>query len=73
MAMDCPIDVSDSKTYPTITRGDKDWKKFINFRNGFARLAPDVREAFSSDIAVNKVLRQYLESQAPQTQRTSKK
>jgi hypothetical protein len=62
MAMDCPVDVSDPKTYPTITRGDKDWKKFVNFRNGFARIAPDLRKAFPNDRAVNDALREFLGS-----------
>ena len=58
--MDCPADVSDPLRYPTITRGDKDWEKFINFRKGFARLAPDVRKAFADDHAVNEALREFL-------------
>jgi hypothetical protein len=63
MAMDCPTDVSDTKRYPTVTRGGKDWKKFINFRNGFARLAPDVRKAFPTNRSVNVALRRYLQAE----------
>jgi len=62
MAMDCPVDVSDAKRYPTITRGDKDWKKFVNFRNGFVRLDPELRKAFPTDRSVNAALRDYLRS-----------
>lgn len=62
--MDCPPDVSDPKTYPTITRGEKDWKKFINFRNGFARLHPELRAAFPTNQSVNAALRDYLKLKA---------
>jgi hypothetical protein len=60
MAMDCPMDVSDPRTYPTITRGDKDWAKFVNFRNGFVRLHPEVRKAFPDSRSVNAALRKVL-------------
>lgn len=58
--MDCPPDVSDPERYPTITRGDKDWKKFITFRNGFVRLGPALRKRFPNNRAVNAALRNYL-------------
>jgi hypothetical protein len=60
MAIDCQMDVSDPTRYPTITRGSKDWKKFINFRNGFVRLDPELRKVFRSDRAVNAALKKYL-------------
>jgi hypothetical protein len=60
MAMDCPMDVTDTKRYPTITRGGKDWKKFVNFRNGFVRLDPEFRKAFPTERAVNSFLRKHL-------------
>jgi hypothetical protein len=60
MAIDCPIDVSDATRYPTITRGGKDWEKFISFRNGFVRLEPELRKAFGTSRAVNEALREYL-------------
>lgn len=59
--MDCPLDTSDPARYPTITRGDKDWKKFIAFRNGFVRLSPDLQKQFKDEQAVNEALRQYLQ------------
>jgi hypothetical protein len=62
MAMDCPPDVSDPERYPTITRGDKDWKKFVNFRNGFVRLDPELRKVFKSNRSVNAALRDYLQA-----------
>jgi hypothetical protein len=65
MAMDCPSDASDLDRYPTITRGDKDWKKFIAFRNGFVRLGPDLRKQFKDERAVNEALRQYLQTRRP--------
>jgi len=71
MAMDCPMDVTDRKRYPTITRGSKDWKKFINFRNGFVRLSPDVRKAFPTDRAVNDALRDLI-AQRMQSRRGKK-
>ncbi|MCC7351622.1 MAG: hypothetical protein IT446_13750 [Phycisphaerales bacterium] len=67
MAMDCPADTSDSDRYPTITRGDKDWKKFIAFRNGFVRLSPDLQKQFKDERAVNEALRQYLRMRRPAT------
>jgi hypothetical protein len=60
MAMDCPLDVSDPQRYPTITRGDKDWKKFIAFRNGFIRLDPALRKQFPDNRSVNAALKSYL-------------
>jgi hypothetical protein len=60
MAMDCPMDVTDKRRYPTITRGAKDWKKFINFRKRFVRLDPELRKAFRSERAVNTALKKYL-------------
>ncbi len=60
MAMDCPMDVTDVKRYPTITRGAKDWKKFINFRNGFARLDPELRKAFPTNRSDNAALKSCL-------------
>ena len=62
MAIDCPKDVSDTKRYPTITRGSKDWKKFIAFRNGFVRLEPELRKAFPTNRSVNSALKNYLRS-----------
>ena len=62
MAYDCPADTSDPKRFPTITRGDKDWKKFIKFRNGFVRLEPSVRKAFPNDKSVNQALRSVLKN-----------
>ncbi|MGH7214335.1 MAG: hypothetical protein ACREIT_06185 [Tepidisphaeraceae bacterium] len=64
MAMDCPADVSDAKRYPTITRGDKDWKKFIAFRNGFVRLDPEIRKRFPTNRSVNDALKEYLHGAA---------
>lgn len=61
MAMDCPPDASDPDRYPTITRGDKDWKKFIAFRNGFVRLTPELQMQFKDERAVNEALRQYMQ------------
>lgn len=60
MAMDCPEDISDTGRYPTITRGDKDWKKFIKFRNGFVRLDPELRSQFPDNRSVNAALKSYL-------------
>lgn len=60
MAMDCPPDASDPERYPTITRGDRDWKKFVAFRNGFVRLSPELRKQFADERAVNEALREYL-------------
>ncbi len=61
MAMDCPMDTSDPTAYPTITRGDKDWKKFIAFRNGFVRLDPELRKLFPDNRSVNNALKAFLE------------
>lgn len=71
MAMDCPMDVSDPEKYPTITRGDKDWEKFVNFRNGFFRLDPDLRKAFPTSRSVNTALRKLIEA-VPDTARRKK-
>jgi len=60
MAIDCPMDTSDPETYPTITRGDKDWKKFVTFRNGFVRLDPEIRKVFPDNRSVNEALRTFL-------------
>jgi hypothetical protein len=60
MAYDAPPDTSDPNRFPTITRGDKDWKKFVKFRNGFVRLEPAVRKAFPNDKSVNAALRAIL-------------
>jgi len=62
MAMDCPMDTSDPDTYPTITRGDKDWKKFISFRNGFVRLSPELRKMFPNNRSVNNALEAFLQT-----------
>ncbi len=59
--MDCPIDVTDTDRYPTITRGDRDWKKFVKFRNGFVRLDPEIRKAFPTNRSVNAALKKYLQ------------
>ena len=61
MAMDCPMDTSDPETYPTITRGDKDWKKFVAFRNGFVRLDPEIRKNFPDNRSVNNALKAFLQ------------
>jgi hypothetical protein len=63
MAYDCPPDTSDPKQFPTITRGEKDWKKFVNFRNGFVRLDPQIREAFPTSESVNRALRALVKQQ----------
>lgn len=63
MAMDCPADTSDPSKYPTITRGDTDWKKFVAFRNGFVRLDPEIRKLFSNNRSVNDALRKHLRSE----------
>jgi hypothetical protein len=62
MAYDAPPDTSDPKRFPTITRGAKDWKKFLNFRNGFVRIDPQVRKAFPTDESVNRALRAFLKN-----------
>ena len=59
MAMDCPMDTSDPETYPTTSRGDKDWKKFVAFRNGFVRLDPEIRKVFPDNRSVNEALRTF--------------
>jgi hypothetical protein len=56
LAYDAPRDVSDPKRFPTITRDAKDWRKFLTFRNGYARLKPMLRQAFPTDAAVNEAL-----------------
>ena len=56
MAYDAPRDVSDPKRFPTIGRDEKSWGKFLTFRNGFAKLRPEFREAFPDDAAVNEAL-----------------
>ena len=60
MAYDCPPDVSDQKKFPTIGTDVKEWKKFITFRHGFAKLDPEVRKFFKSDKAVNEALKELL-------------
>ncbi len=72
MAIDCPLDTSDSETYQTITRGDKDWKKFIKFRNGFVRLDPELRRLFRSSASVNTALRRLISAEGEMPARSSK-
>lgn len=58
MAYEPPKDVSDPKRYPTIARGREEWERFLSFKRGFVRLAPDLREFFKDDTQVNDLLRQ---------------
>jgi hypothetical protein len=72
MAYDAPPDTSDPTRFPTIGRGPDDWKKFVNFRNGFVRLAPDLQKKFRDDSTVNHALRNWLETQNPSKRRKRK-
>lgn len=60
MAYDAPRDVSDPKRFPTIGKDAASWKKFITFRNGFAKIRPELRQAFPDDKAVNEALEKVL-------------
>jgi hypothetical protein len=60
MAEDCPRDVSDPKKFPTIRPNNREWKKFLDFRHGFARLDPELRKVFKNDKAVNDALKELL-------------
>jgi len=71
MAIDCPIDTSDPEKYPTITRGEKDWKKFLNFKNGFVRLDPKLRKVFRSSQQVNQTLLEVLKKDRAEGRRKS--
>lgn len=72
MAYDAPPDTSDPRRFPTITRGEKDWKKFLNFRNGFVRLEPKVRNAFPTSEAVNQALRALIKKNAARMSRSTR-
>ena len=61
MAYDVPGDVSDPKRYPTIGWSEKQWKRFVTFRKGFVRVAPNIRSAFQSEEAINAALRKVIE------------
>lgn len=57
MAYEPPADMSDPEKYPTIAVGRREWLRFLSFKRGYARLDPDLREAFPDDRAVNAALR----------------
>jgi len=56
MAYDVPADLSDVNRYPVVARGPKEWKKFINFRNGYVRLNSEIRKRFKTEEAVRQAL-----------------
>jgi len=56
MAYDVPCDLSDTNRYPVVARGPMDWKKFINFRNGYIKVSPDIRKRFKTEAAIRQAL-----------------
>jgi len=66
MAYDAPSDVSDPKRFPTLARGKQEWLEFLSVKRGYVRLAPDIREFFKDEEAVNNALRKLIEAMPSQ-------
>ena len=62
MAYDSPADVSDPKAYPTVARGDKQWRAYLSAKRRYVRLEPDVLKAFPTAESVNAALRALIET-----------
>lgn len=48
-----------------VLRGVRQWKQFLSFKRGWAKLDPALRQAFPTDEAVNQTLRKAMKQRQP--------